>query len=100
MADHRPLNFELPPEHVTNGQLYLLLQQMDVKMNVHALRQKETFEQVKKLEEDTAQMREIWKTGAGVIRFIKLLAAIAAACGIVYLAFFSVFQGVKTWLSS
>lgn len=74
-----PDPFNLPPETVTNGQLYMALQSMNARMAVMASEQGRLRAAVEKQERDSADMLAAWKAGGTVLRFVKLVGALALA---------------------
>lgn len=66
----------IDPEQVSNGQLYSLMyamhaQQLDASREVQQLR-----EELVQHKRDMNEISEAWKTTLGVLRFMKVLAAI------------------------
>lgn len=73
--------FNIPPESVTPGQLFMLLQGISTKQSMIAADQKRIAERLQALEKDTADMRQAWKTGGAVLRLVKWAATLGAAIG-------------------
>lgn len=78
-----PDPFSLPPETVTTGQLFMLLQELNSSMTKVAADQallRADFERDRK---DKADMVAAWKAGGTVLRMIKVLGgAVVAGYGI------------------
>ena len=72
-------NFDIPPEQVTNGQLFLLLQALNTKQSISNASQQRLVERVEKLDHDTKAMRDSWKAAGHLLSFIKYTAAVALA---------------------
>lgn len=72
-------SFDLPPEHVTNGQLFLLLQALNTKQSISNASQQRLVERIDKLDVDTKDMRDAWKAAGHLLTFIKYTAAVALA---------------------
>ena len=72
-------SFDIPPEHVTNGQLFLLLQALNTKQSISNASQQRLVERVEKLDHDTKAMRESWQAAGKLLAFIKYTAAVALA---------------------
>lgn len=81
---YQPAPFELPPEVVTPGQLYVLMQQLNTKMSLQLLHQQTLEAKIDTLDGDTKQMRDAWRTAGNLLRFIKYLAGFGTALATVY----------------
>lgn len=76
--------FQLPPESVTPGQLFMLLQAMNARLATIAAEQVRQGQRLDKIEVDSADMLRAWNAGGQVLRFVKLVGSIAVACGAVW----------------
>lgn len=70
--------FTLPPENVTPGQLFMLLQSLDAKQALIADELGDITARITALEADTADMRQAWKTAGMVLFVLKWAAAVGA----------------------
>lgn len=89
MSDGDP--FSLPPETVTPGQLFMLLQSMNARLATMASEQHRQGQRLDKQEANTADMLQAWKSGGTVLRFIKLVGGVAVACMAAWGLFTSLF---------
>lgn len=74
-----PGQFDIPPEHVTTGQLYLLLQQLSVKQSLVLQEQVRFGKRIEAQEEATRDMIAAWKAGGTVLRIVKWAALVGTA---------------------
>ena len=72
-------DFDIPPEHVTNGQLFLLLQALNTKQSISNAAQQRLVERLDRLDVDTKDMRNAWKAAGHLLAFVKYTAALALA---------------------
>lgn len=71
--------FDVPPEHVTTGQLYMLLQQVSTKQSLIVQENVRMSRRLENLEKDTADMVAAWKAGGAVLRIVKWGALVGGA---------------------
>lgn len=79
--------FELAPETVTPGQLYMLLQSIDERQAQLVREQVHIRERMDRLENDTADLLAAWRAGGAVLRIVKWAAAVGAGLAAIW-AFF------------
>ena len=91
-------DFDLPPEVVTTGQLYVLLQSLNTKMSLQLLHQQEQEKKIDTLAQETEGLREAWKAAGTLLGFVKWVAAAAVACGVVWASFKGFGEEVRAWL--
>jgi hypothetical protein len=72
-------DWNIPPESVTPGQLFMLLQAINAKQSMIVSDQQRIAQRIEKLESDTSDMVQAWKAGGTVLRIIKWAAAVGAA---------------------
>lgn len=96
----QPVPFELPPEVVTPGQLYVLMQSLNTKMSLQLIHQQTLEAQIKALDGDTKQMREAWQTAGSLLRFVKYAAGLGTALLVTYAMFKGLGEAIKNWLLS
>ena len=90
--------FDLPPEVVTTGQLYVLMQSMNTKMSLQLLHQQELENEVKTLKQETEGLRDAWKAAGTLLTFVKWVAAVAVAFGVLYASLKGAGEEFKAWL--
>lgn len=88
----------IPPENITNSQLYSVMQRVDAKQSLHLLKQAELTERFDQFEQDTRDLLAAWRTLDGLYRFLKYVAAVVAAVGVIYLSFTSAAEEFRKWL--
>jgi hypothetical protein len=71
----------LPPDNVTNHQLYILLLQQggEIRELTRTVQRQETL--IEDQGAELAELREAWDNATGVVRFVKIAGGIAAAIG-------------------
>lgn len=72
-------SFDLPPEHVTPWQLYILLQQLNTKQSIIIHEAGRMTRRMDAMEQDTSDLVAAWKTGGAVLRVVKWSAIVGAA---------------------
>lgn len=75
--EERP--FDVPPEHVTTGQLYMLMQQLSTKQSLILKEQVAIAKRLEKQETATEDMVAAWKAGGTVLRILKWSALVGTA---------------------
>lgn len=88
--------FNLPPETVTTGQLFMLLQSMNARLATMASEQARQAQQIDKQTADTADMLSAWKAGGTVLRFVKLIGGVAVAVTAAWGLFITLVRGGST----
>ena len=78
-AAHDGASFDLPPEHVTPWQLYILLQQLNTKQSIIIHEAGRMTRRMDAMEQDTRDLVAAWKTGGAVLRVVKWSAIVGAA---------------------
>ena len=78
-AAHDGAAFDLPPEHVTPWQLYILLQQLNTKQSIIIHEAGRMTRRMDAMEQDTSDLVAAWKTGGAVLRVVKWSAIVGAA---------------------
>lgn len=71
--------FEVPPEHVSTGQLYMLLQQISTKQSLLVQENVRISRRLETLEKDTSDMVAAWKAGGAVLRLVRWAALVGGA---------------------
>jgi len=76
--------FSVPPENVTTGQLFMLLQSINAKQSLIVAEQTRLRSDFEKDRAQMADMVAAWKAGGTVLRIIRLAGAVALALGAVW----------------
>lgn len=76
--------FSIPPENVTNGQLYMALQSLRAQVGDVADEQTRLRTDFEADRRDKADMVAAWKAGGAVMKLIKLLGSLAIAAGAIF----------------
>lgn len=71
--------FDVPPEHITNGQLYMLLQQLSTKQSLILKEQVVMSKRMEAQETATEDMVAAWRAGGAVLRILKWAALVGTA---------------------
>lgn len=87
-----PGHWDLPPENVTNQQLYTLLRDMEAKLSVVSGQNIELIDRLDALEIDQKDMLQAWKAAGVVLKGVKVLTVVMAAVA----AGAALFKGVLT----
>lgn len=77
-------DFNVPPESVTTGQLFMLLQAINAKQSVLVHEQARIGRRLEALETDTADLRQAWKTAGSVLRLLRWAAAVGAGAAAIW----------------
>ena len=85
-----PDRFELPPETVTPGQIYIALQSVNSKLAVISAQGQVQTQRMDRLELELAGLLSAWKAGGVLLSLAKVVAAIGTAVAMAYAA-------VKWW---
>lgn len=70
---------QLPPSEITNHQLYVLLVRMGARMTAQNIAIGQLRQEVQEQADSIEDMTETWESARGVLRFIKVMGAVAAA---------------------
>lgn len=79
-----PDRMEIPPAHVSNAQLFLMLQQINTKQSVQMLRQQEQQQQLDSIKQEMKHIVAAWNTLGWLVTALKYTAAVVAAVTVVY----------------
>lgn len=95
-----PDRLQVPPAHVTNGQLFIMMQAVSTKQSLQLAQHNELKARIEQLDIDTRDMREAWGTIVKLVRFLKYVTVLLAGMVAAYYAVANVFKEFKEWLSS
>lgn len=89
--------FNLPPEAVTTGQLYMAMQQLNTRIALQNGKLEEVRKEVREHRADTRDLVAAWKAGGTLLALVKLLGVVATAL----LASYGAFKlAIKLWWST
>lgn len=74
-----PDQFNLPPEQVTTGQLFMLMQSMNARMLQQNAELVRIRERIERQESATRDIVSAWKAGGTVLTVVKIIGSVALA---------------------
>lgn len=88
-----PNTLDVPPEHVSNGQLFMMMQSMHVQNTLMNRQLGALDAKVEAMQVEYKGMAEAWRTSQSVVSFMKLLALIGLPMGALWALLARQFQG-------
>ena len=78
---------DIPPDNISPQQVYMLLLAMHTQQTMLFRSQRDQGAQMASLRADQKDMLEAWRAAGNLMRFIKLIAGVATAIGVLWMFF-------------